>query len=75
MTQIKYTLIKAYLDVVLWTRTEGGNMEGVDESTELWRNLFFVSFFLPRFRTGERERGREREKLMQRRIFCVNYDR
>ena len=37
MTQIKYKLIKALME---WsgTRTRGGRMEGVEESTELWRH-------------------------------------
>ena len=33
-TQIKYKLMKA----LVGTRTPGGRMEGVDKSTELWRN-------------------------------------
>ena len=34
VTQIKYKLMKA----LVGTRTPGGRMEGVDKSTELWRN-------------------------------------
>ena len=34
------------LDGMLGTRTEGGRMEGADESTVLWRHLHWIYFSL-----------------------------
>ena len=34
--QFKHRLINE--DGVFWTQTQGGRMEGADESTELWRH-------------------------------------
>ena len=40
-------LIDKSIDGVLGTRTRGGRMEGVDESTELWRHPYLYLLTLP----------------------------
>ena len=43
-SKIKYKLLKT--DGVLGTLTWGGKMEGIDESTELWRHPKILTFYL-----------------------------
>ena len=35
------------VDGVLGTQTQGGRMDGPDESTELWRHPMYDTFYIP----------------------------
>ena len=42
-----FTINDKSIDGVLGSRTQGGMMEGADESTELWRHPQLFTFFIP----------------------------